>query len=129
MAKLEMSQKPWPVVLVAAHSAVAFIGLAVVVYWVYYTNDGAVYVPFLNEGLATLQVLFYVALAVHMLSSFGAAAALIIWSGAPKYPAFAAVGLTFALLTIPLIYILTALNLCTIGVQFPIPGVPINCDD
>ncbi len=128
MAQTIMNDRSTRVLLVAAGSAAAFIGLAFLIYWVYFTNRGAVYDPFLDEGLATLQVLFYVAFVVHMLGSIGAAAALIIWTRVPKYPTLAAVGVTFALLTVCLIYIMTWLHQCGSGVSFPIPGLSFNCD-
>jgi len=124
-----MNQKLWPLLLVSARSAVFFIGLAGLIFWVYFTSYGAAYDSSQEEGLASLQVLFYLALAIHMISSVGAASALIFWTGVPRYPAFVAVGLTFALLTIPLMYYLTWFHVCSIDVSLPIPGIPINCGD
>ena len=129
MASTDMNQKPWPLLLVSARSAVFFIGLAGLIFWVYLTNSGAVYDSSEDEGLASLQVFFYLALAIHMTSSASAAWALIIWTKVPRYPAFVAVGLTFALLTIPLMYYLTWIHVCSIGVSLPIPGVPVECGD
>jgi len=128
MATTDMNQKPWLVLLVTARSAVSFVVLAIVVYTVY-TFLGLEQFYWPDERLVTIQVLFYLALAVHMTSSIGVAAALIIWSDVTRYPAFVAVGLTFALLTIALIYTLSAWNQCATGVSFPIPAISGNCGD
>lgn len=128
MAGIYMSKKFWRVSVVVGGSAAAFIVLAVLFFWAYFTNRGAVSDPSLNEGLATLQVLFYLVLVVHMLASFAAAAALIIWTRAPKHPTVAAVGVTFALLMVPLLLIMTSLHLCYAEVSFPIPGQSVSCD-
>ena len=117
------------VLLVAVGSATAFIALAMLIYWLYFTNRGAVYDSRLDEGLATLRALFYVAFAMHMLGSIAAAVALTRWAKAPMYPTFAAVAATLAILTVHLLLLLTGLNLCATGESFPMPGVPNNCGD
>lgn len=123
-----VNRQPPRVLGVVAGSAAAFIGLAVVIYWLYFTNRGTVYDPYLDEGLATLRALFYVAFVVHMGMSIAAAVALTLWSKAPMYPTFAAVAVTFAILTVPLLFLLTGFHQCATGESFPIPGFPNNCD-
>ena len=110
-----------PVVL---GSTVTFIAFAIFVYWLYFTNRWAVYDY--EGGIVALQVLFYAAFMVHLLGSFGAAAALTIWTRAPMYPTLKAIAVTFAILMFPLVYVLSGFNMCATGVSFPIPG--FGCD-
>ena len=121
--RLQLAASRWRVVPVVLGSTVTFIAFAIFVYWLYFTNRGAVYD---YEGIVALQVLFYVAFMVHLLGSFGAAAALTIWTRVPMYPTLKAVGVTFAILMFPLVYVLSAFNMCATGVSFPIPG--FGCD-
>ena len=79
------------------------------------------------EGLVALQVLFYLAFAAHLASSIGVAAVLTSWTRAPKYPTYAGVAVTFAILMVILVFYLTWFNACTAYVSFPIPG--FVCDD
>ena len=104
-----------PVVL---GSAAAFIVLGFFEYWLYFTN--------FTDGTPSSQVLFNLAFMVHLLGSFGAAAALTIWTRAPIYPTIAAVVVTFTILIFLLVAILMAENACTHFVSFPSPGY---CDD
>ena len=116
------SRQPGRVLLVLAGSVAAFFGLAFVIYPLYFSIGDAVYDTGLDEGLAALQVLFYAALVVHMLGSFGAAAALTRWTRAPVYPTIAVISLIFAVLALPMLLILSFGNFCENGVSVPFPG-------
>ena len=117
-----MNSQPVRLLLVVAGSVAAFIALAFLIYWLYFTIGDRVYDRRLDEGLAALQVLFYAALVVHMLGSFGAAAALTRWTRAPVYPTIAVISLIFAVLALPMLLILSFGNFCENGVSFPFPG-------
>ncbi len=121
-----MNRQLTRVLLVAAGSVAAFIGLAIPIYWLYFTIGEPVYDHRLSEGLATLQALFYAALVLHMLGSLGAAAALTKWTRAPIYLTLAAVAVIFALLALPMLMVLSFGNFCDTDVSFPIPG-QTNC--
>ena len=123
---LVINRQPVRVLLVAAGSLAAFIGLAVVIFWLYFTIGDSVYDRRLDEGLAALQALFYTALVVHIAATLGAVAALTKWTRAPSYPTFAVVSLIFAILALPTLAVLSFANDCETGVSFPIPGS--NCD-
>ena len=114
------------VLLVAAGSAVAFIGLAVIIYWLYFVISDSVYDRRLGEGLRTVQILFYAAFVLHMLGSFGVTVVLTKWTKVPIYPTFAAVAVVFVLLALPMLMILSFGNFCETNVSFPIPG-QTNC--
>ena len=103
----------WRVVPVVLGSAVTFIVLGFFEYWLYFTN--------FTDGTPSSQVLFYFAFMVHLLGSFGAAAALTIWTRAPIYPATAAVVVTFAILMVPLVGYTLAVNDCHDFISFPVP--------
>ena len=130
---VQLAASRWRIVPVVLGSTVAFIALAIFVYWFYFTNLIDVYHRFSNyenrppEGLVKLQVLFYLAFVAHLLGSIAIAAALTFWARAPKYPTYTAVAMTFAFLMVPLVLFLTGANACTVYVSFPIPG--IVCDD
>ncbi len=119
---LAINRQPSRVLHVAAGSAAAFIGLAFIIYWVYFSIGDAVYDPRLNEGLAALQVVFFTAFALHMLGSLGAAAALTRWARAPIYPTLAVVALIFVILALPTLGALTGFNSEHFGVDLPFPG-------
>ena len=116
-----MNSQPVRVLFVVAGSVAAFIALAFLIYWLYFTVGAAVYDSRLDEGLAALQVVFYTAFALHMLASIGAAAALIRWTRAPIYPTLAVVTLIFAVLALPMLVFLSFANFCETNVSFPIP--------
>ena len=109
------------VVLVVAGSAAAFIGLAFLIYWLYFTVSGTVYDARLDKGLASLQALFYTALVLHILGSLGTAAALTIRARAPMYTTLAVVSLVYAILGLPMLWVLSFVNFCETNVSFPIP--------
>lgn len=114
---------------VVAGSASAFIGLAFLIYWLYFINKESVYDPPPPEGAGPLYALFYLALAVHLVLSVVAAVGLTIWSQAPRRQTFVAVALTYAVLMLPLLWVMTGFNICGTGHSFPIPGVPYTCGD
>lgn len=118
--RVQLAASRWRIARVVLGSAVTFIAFAILVYWLYFTNRGAVYDY--DEGIVALQVLFYSAFLVHLIGSLGAAAALTIWTRAPMYATFKAVAVTFAILMFPLVVVLSAFNMCATGVSFPIPG-------
>ncbi len=131
--QVQLAASRWRIIPVVLGSTVAFIALAVLAYWLYFTSFVDVYDRFPTgqnrppEGLVPLQVLFYLAFTAHLVGSIGAAAALSFWVRAPKYPTFAAIALTFGILTLLLVYLLSGYNACTVYVSFPIPG--LVCDD
>ena len=110
--RVQRAASRWRVVPVVLGSAVTFIALAIFVYGLYFEN--------LLEH-RHVQVLFYVVFMVHLLGSFGAAAALTIWTRAPIYPATAAVVVTFAILMVPLVGYTLAVNGCHDFISFPVP--------
>ena len=117
-----MNSQPVRVLFVVAGSVAAFIALAVLIYWLYFTVGEAVYDSRLDEGLAALQVVFYTAFALHMLASIGAAAALAYWAKLPIYPTLAVVLLILALFVLPTLGALTGFNADHFGVDLPFPG-------
>ena len=108
-------------------SAVVFIALAVLIYWLYFINKESVYLHNYNENLAALYALFYLAFAVHLFASIVVAVALTLWTKAPTRRTLVGVAVTYAVLMLPLMYIMSGLNVCVTGESFPIPGIP--CDD
>ena len=126
VAQAMMNSQPVRLLLVVAGSVAAFIVLAFLIYWLYFSIGDAVYDRRLDEGLTALQVLFYTAFALHMLGSLGAAGALIKRMRAPIYPTLAVVLLIFAVLALPMLMILSFGNFCENNVSFPIPG-QTNC--
>ena len=118
--RVQRAASRWRVLPVVLGSTLTFFALAILVYWLYF---GYLTV---DNGLVKFQVLFYLLFMVHLLGSFGAAAALTIWTRAPIYPTIAAVVVTFTILIFLLVAILMAENACTHFVSFPSPGY---CDD
>lgn len=117
------------VLLVTTASAGAFVLLALLFYWLYFSNRGAVFDPLTHEGLRSLQLLFYATLIVHSLCSVGAAAALFLWLRPPKNPTLVAIAITFALLEAVVLFTMSGLHVCNTGTSFPIPGLSsANCD-
>lgn len=123
--RLQLAASRWRIVPVLLASTGAFIAFAVFVYWLYFRNVHAVSDDLL--GLVALQVFFYSAFMAHLLGSIGAAAALTFWVRAPMYPTYVAVAVTFTILMVPLVFLLSGSNACTAYVSFPIPG--FACDD
>ncbi len=105
-------------------SAVAFIALAVLFYWLYFINKESVFQRNADYGLGPLYALFYLALGVHLLASILAAVALTLWTKAPVRRTLVAVAVTYAVLMLPLLYIESSFNVMATGESFPIPGIP-----
>ena len=109
--RVQQAASRWRVVPVVLGSAVTFIALAAFMYGLYFEN----------LELRHVQVLFYFVFIVHLLGSFGAAAALTIWTRAPIYPAISAVVVTFAILMVPLVGFTLAVNGCHDFISFSVP--------
>lgn len=115
------------VVLVTVASGAAFLALALLIYWLYFSNRGAVYDRRLDEGLALLQVLFYSALVVHTACSIATAYGFAKFLRAPRYATLVAVGVTFVLLEALVLLWMSSFHVCNTTASFPIPG--LSCDD
>lgn len=130
---VQLAASRWRIMPVVLGSVVVFIALGIFVYWLYYTDLNEVYHRFPRsanrppEGLATLQVYFYLAFTAHLVGSIGAATAFTYWARAPMYPTYVAVAVTFTILTVILVVYLSGANACVDYVSFPIPG--FVCDD
>ena len=109
--RVQRPARRWRVLRVLLGSTVIFISLAISVYGLYFENLEHRHV----------QALFYVVFIVHLLGSFGAAAALIIWTRAPIYPTIVAVVVIFAILMVPLVGFTLAVNGCHDFISFPVP--------
>ncbi len=114
--RVQRAASRWRVLPVVLGSTVTFIALAIFVYGLYFEN----------LELQHVQVLFYFVFMVHLLGSFGAAAALTFWTRAPIYPAIAAIVVTFSILMVPLVGFTSAVNGCHDFISFPVPRY---CDD
>ncbi len=101
----------------------AFIGLGILFYWLYFINKESVHLRNVDENLAALYAVYYLAFAVHLFASIVVAVGLTLWTKAPVYRTLVAVAVTFAVLTLPLLYIETSFNVMGTGESFPIPGV------
>ena len=112
--------------LVVVGSAVAYIVLGVLIYSMYFSLTSQVYDRRLDEGLITLQVVFYTFFALHLLASASVVWVLTRWTGAPVYPVLALVVAIFAIAAFPTLAILSFSNYCETNVSFPIPGMT-NC--
>ncbi|MCH8064793.1 MAG: hypothetical protein IIC90_03065 [Chloroflexi bacterium] len=116
------------VLLVAAGSAAAFIGFTFLIYWQYFTNRGTFYDQRLDEGFAVLQLVFYSAMLLHVIGSYGVAAALSRWMRLRVRPTLAYVTVLFAILAVPVYLYVSAIHACATGESLPIPGLA-TCDD
>ncbi len=111
-----------PVLVVGAGSAAAFIGLAFLIYWVYFTIGDSVYDRGADRGSGVLYGLFYTAFAVHMFGSVTAAVALKNWTAAPAYTTLALVTIIFGVFGLFTLGALTGANLDRYSIEFPLPG-------
>lgn len=125
--RIQPAAKRGRVSSVVMGSTVAFVGLAILFFWLYFINKESVYDSRLHEGRTALYAVFYLALAVHLFTSIVVAVGLMLWMKAPVYRTLVAVAATFAVLMLPLLYIETSLNVLGTGESFPIPG--IQADD
>ena len=129
MTLINASHQNWRVLLVSLRSAVAFVALAFLVFWLYFISRGIVYDDLTREGLGSLMVLYYVVVALHLMGSAGLAAVFIRWTRSPLGLSLVAVGLTFIILTIAQLYVMTWFHVCGIQESFPMAGLPIDCGD
>ncbi len=129
MPQTTADRPPARVSSVVVWSAVAFIGLAVLFFWLYFINKESVYDSRLHEGRTALYAVYYLAFAVHLFSSIAVAVVLTLWAKAPVRRTLRAVAVTFAVLMLPLLYIETSFNMCATGESFPVPGFSDSCRD
>jgi len=102
---------------------VAFIGLGILFYWLYFINKESVHVRNVDENLAALYTVYYLAFAVHLFASSVVAAGLTLWTKAPVYRTLVAAAVTYAVLMLPLLWIEASFNVMGTGESFPIPGI------
>ncbi len=103
-------------------SAAAYLVLGLVFYVLYSMIGQAVYDRRLHEGLARLQVVFYVAFALHFITSVTVALALTRRAHAPPYHVLFFTAILYAIAVYPTLLVVSALNFCETNVSFPIPG-------
>lgn len=132
MARAIVNAQPTRVLLVAVGSAAAFIGLAILIFWQYFTwqngQDRAILTPQRrDEGLAVLHLVIYSAMLLHVIGGYGVAAALSRWMRFPVRPTLAYVTVLFVVLAVPVYGFVSAIHMCTTGDSLPFPGQP-PCD-
>ena len=117
-----VDSQPSRALIVAAGSVVAYIGLAILIYWAYFTIGDSIYDRSLREGVGTVQVVFYVALAAHLVATLGAHMGLTSWTRAPRFPTLLLSALIVGAMVPFTLGAMTGLNLDHYGVEFPLPG-------
>ena len=106
-------------------SAAAYIVLGLVFYALYSMIGQTVYDRRLHEGVEVLQVVFYSAYALHLITSAVVAVALTRRASAPPYQVLFFTAILYSISWYPTLLIVSFLNFCDTNVSFPIPGM--NC--
>ncbi len=100
----------------------AYVGLAFVIYILYYSFAAGVYDSTTHEGLVAQQAIFYVAFGFHVLASLAISVRLAPATGAARQLTLVLSFLSIAGLAFVTLGFLSFANLCLTDVSFPFPG-------